>query len=589
MTPQEELAENLGRALQLGGEALARWHDLSSGAPPGALEGLRLAFIEALRQVSAEPARLDEAGSELSERLGRLWQESQQRAQAHTSAPPARQPRGDRRYRDPEWDSNPWLDLLRRTHQTGAEWLQQLVERAPGLEPHTARQARFFARQLGDALAPANFPLLNPEVLRTTVHTRGRNLVQGMEWLREDVERGNGLFVPRMVAPGAFKLGVDLAATPGQVIYEAPLFQLIQYSPSTPSVYRQPLLIVPPWINKYYVLDLRPENSFIRWAVEHGYTVFLISWVNPDERCAQVELEDYLLHGLVPALDAVELVTGEREVMALGYCSGGTLLAAAMAWWEARGEQRIRCATLLAAQVDFSEPGDLAVFIDPAQLESLEAQMRSRGYMDGLSMMGTFNLLRAGDLFWSFAVDAYLLGREPPRLDFLYWNSDPTRLSARSHATYLRSFYLRNLLVQPGAMSFGGVPLDLRRIRAPLYVLAAREDHISPARSVYQITQHVNGPVRFVLAGSGHVAGIVHPPSAGRYGYQAREKHERCPSFESWLEGATSHAGSWWTDWEAWLARHAGDRTAPRPPGTGQLAAIEPAPGRYVQVRSVPE
>ncbi|MBZ4415762.1 alpha/beta hydrolase [Myxococcus sp. RHSTA-1-4] len=573
MQPHEELAENLGRALRLGSEALARWRALGAQASPGAMDGLRESFIEALRRLSAEPGRLEEAGRELEARLLALWRE-----------PPAQPPRGDRRYRAPAWNDNPWLDLLRHTHHAGAEWLQQVVERAPGLEPHTARQARFFARQLTEALAPANHPLLNPEVLRTTLLTRGANLVRGMERLREDVERGGGQLVPRMVAPGAFQLGVDLAATPGHVVHEAPLFQLIQYTPTTPSVYRRPLVIIPPWINKYYVLDLRPENSFVRWAVERGYTVFLLSWVNPDERCAEVDLEDYLLQGLVPALDAVERATGEREVLALGYCSGGTLLAAALAYQAARGEQRIHRATLLATQVDFSEPGDLGLFVDARQLEHLEARMRQRGYLEGPALMSTFNLLRAGDLFWSFAVDSWLLGREPPPLDFLYWNSDPTRMAARAHATYLRSLYLRNQLVLPGALSFGGVPLDLRRIHVPLYVLAAREDHIAPARSVYQVTRHVSGPVRFVLAGSGHVAGIIHPPP-GRYGYQSHEEPGGPASFDAWCEGARAHPGSWWTDWDAWLAPHAGEPTAPRPPS----AYLEPAPGRYVRVRAMPE
>jgi polyhydroxyalkanoate synthase len=574
MQPHEELVENLGRALRLGSEALARWKALGALESPGALDGPRESFVEALRRLSSEPWRLAEAGRELEARLAALWRE-----------PPSGPPRGDRRYRAPAWNDNPWLDLLRHAHQAGAEWLQHVVENAPGLEPHAARQARFFARQLAEALSPANHPLLNPEVLGATLATRGANLVRGMERLREDVERGGGELVPRMVAPGAFQLGVDLAATPGHVVHEAPLFQLLQYTPSTPSVYRRPLVIIPPWINKYYVLDLRPQNSFVRWAVERGYTVFLLSWVNPDERCAEVDLEDYLLQGLVPALDAVERATGEREVLALGYCSGGTLLAAALAYEAARGERRIHRATLLAAQVDFREPGDLGLFVDARRLEQLEARMRRRGYLEGPALMSTFNLLRSGDLFWSFALEAYLLGREPPPLDFLYWNSDPTRLPARAHATYLRALYLENRLARPGALTFGGVPLDLRRIHVPLYVLAAREDHISPARSVYQVTRGVSGPVRFVLAGSGHVAGIVHPPSAGRYGYQAREDSRSPDSFEAWCEGARAHPGSWWTDWDTWLAPHAGEPTAARPPA----ASLEPAPGRYVRVRAMPE
>ena len=581
MESHEELAENLGRALALLRQALERWRELSLHAAPDALEGPRGAFDEALRQLASEPEHLAAVNHELGERLGRLWEEARQRAPAPV--------RGDRRYRDPSWHTLSWLSLLRQGHQVGAEWLQRVVEQAPGLEPHTARQARFFARQLAESLSPANSPLFNPEVLRATLHTRGHNLVRGMQRLREDVERGQGQLVPRMVPPQAFQLGRDVAATPGEVIHETPLFQLIQYQPSTCCVYRRPLVIIPPWINKYYVLDLRPENSFVRWAVERGYTVFLLSWANPDEHFAGMDLEDYLLRGLVPALDVVERVTGERQVMALGYCSGGTLLAAALAWWAARGEERIRSATLLAAQVDFSEPGELSVFVDPAQLERLERAMGQRGYLEGSALMGTFNLLRARDLLWSFAVDGYLLDREPAALDFLYWNSDPTRLPARAHGTYLRELYLHNRLVQPGALSFGGVPLDLRRIQVPLYLLAAREDHIAPARSVYQATRHVSGPVRFVMAGSGHVAGIVHPPTPGRYGYRVQERLEGTSSFESWLEGAREYPGSWWTDWDTWQQPHAGVHTPPRQPGGGVLPCLEPAPGRYVRVRSLPE
>lgn len=541
------------------------------------MDAMRRAFLEVLLRLARDPERMLAAGSDLWARTARLSLASD------PAAPP------DRRFRDPAWEKNPFFSLVRRSYLLGEDWLRQLVEEAPGVDPRTAHQARFYARQLTEALAPSNHPALNPEVLRRARETRGRSLLNGLEALREDLARGRGWPHPRMADGRGVTLGKTLAATPGAVIHEDPLFQLIQYQPTTATVYRRPLLVVSPWINKYYILDLRPENSFIRWAVEQGHTVFLISWVNPDERHADVELEHYLSRGLLPALEVVTRVTGQQEVSALGYCIGGTLLAMGLAWLAARGDERIRSATLLTTQVDFSEPGDLGAFIDGPQLERMEKHLRERGYLDGRDMMATFNLLRAKDLIWPFVVNNYLLGQPPPPNDFLYWSSDPTRLAARAHATYLRRFYLDNLLVRPGAVSAGGVPLDLGRVRVPLYVQASREDHIAPFRSVYRGARHFSGPVRFVLAGSGHVAGVINPPSANKYRHWVADQGPWAPDAERWLANATERPGSWWSDWHAWLSGHAGEQVPSRIPGEGGLACLEPAPGCYVLQRIAPE
>lgn len=584
MDAHDEDARRLKQFLLRAHQVTARWLGPREGeSVDSSLEHMRRAFLEVLLRLAMDPERMFAAGSDLWERSARLCLAL---GNARQSEAPARE---DRRFRDPAWVENPFFDLVRRSYLLSADWLQQVVADAPGVDRHTAHKARFYARQLTEALAPSNIPVLNPEVLRSARESGGRSLLAGLEALLLDLERGQGRLAPRMTDTQTFELGRNLAITPGEVIYENPLFQLLQYRPTTPTVYRRPLLVVPPWINKYYILDLRPENSFIRWAVDRGYTVFLISWVNPDASLANVPLEHYLLQGLLPALEATTRASGEQEVSALGYCIGGTLLSAGLGYLAARGDERIRNATLLTTQVDFSEPGDLAAFIDEPQLERLEAQMRQRGYLDGVDMMTTFNLLRAKDLFWSFVVNNYLLGREPPPSDFLYWSSDPTRLPARAHATYLRSMYLNNLLVRPGALCFDEVPLDLGRVRIPLYVQACREDHIAPFRSVYKGARHFSGPVRFVLAGSGHVAGVINPPAANKYRHWVSGSEKLAPEVDTWLAGAVERPGSWWTDWDTWLSGHSGEQVTARLPGQGALPPIEPAPGRYVRLRILPE
>ncbi len=452
-----------------------------------------------------------------------------------------------------------------------------------GIDERTARKVDFYTRQFVDALAPSNFVMTNPEVLRATIESRGENLLHGLKNLLEDLERGKGRLAIKMTDMAAFRVGENIAVSPGKVIFQNDLMQLIQYSPTTELVKRRPLLIIPPWINKFYILDLRPDNSFIRWAVEQGHTVFVISWVNPDEHLAAKTFADYMLEGPLAALDAIEQATGEREANVIGYCLGGTLLACTLAYMAAKHDNRIKSATFFVTMVDFAEAGELSVFIDEEQLSALEERMNAKGYLEGRDMATTFNMLRANDLIWSFVVNNYLLGKSPFPFDLLYWNSDSTRMPAAMHSFYLRKMYQENLLVKPGGITLAGVPIDLGKIRTPAFILSTREDHIAPWRSTYAATRLYKGPVKFVLSASGHIAGVVNPPG-GRYGHWVNDNNPPTP--EEWLAGATEHAGSWWPLWEQWVAQYAGGEVPARQPGDGKLTPIENAPGSYVKVRA---
>jgi polyhydroxyalkanoate synthase len=408
--------------------------------------------------------------------------------------------------------------------------------------------------------------------------------VRGLDNLLEDLERGKGKLRIKMTDLEAFEVGGNVAVTPGKVVYQNDLMQLIQYTPTTAKVYRRPLLIVPPWINKYYILDLRPDNSFIAWAVEQGYTVFVVSWVNPDASLAGKSFEDYMGEGVLEALEAIERAVGERQVSAIGYCLGGTLLAATLAYMKATGDERITAAIFFVSLVDFAEAGDLSVFIDEEQLDQLERRMEKEGYLEGGAMSTTFNMLRANDLIWSFVVNNYLMGKDPFPFDLLYWNSDSTRMPATMHSFYLRKMYHENLLSQPGGIELRGVPIDLTAIDIPVYILSTKEDHIAPWISTFEATRLYKGPVKFVLAASGHIAGVVNPPSAEKYGYWT--KRGKAASPEAWLERAEAHPGSWWPDWHRWLRPKSGGKVAARSPGDGGLEVIEDAPGSYVKVRA---
>ena len=547
------------------------------------------------QQMLTDPRRLVEAQVSLWQDYAKLWENTARRmaGEEGEDVEPAAAPEpGDRRFKDDAWAENPLYDHIKQSYLLASKFVLSTVRETKGLDAHTAQQVDFYTRQFIDALAPTNFAMTNPEVARRTVETGGENLVQGLSNMLEDLERGQGRLRIRMTDLEKFKLGENVAVTPGKVVFENDLMQLIQYVPTTEVVRKRPLLIVPPWINKFYILDLRPKNSFIKWAVERGHTVFVISWVNPDEQLAEKSMDDYMLEGPVAALDAIEKATGESRVNAIGYCLGGTLLAATLAYLkagrtaqttEATGRRCvIESATFFTTMVDFEEPGELGVFIDEEQLSLAEESMKEKGYFDGSKMAETFNLLRANDLIWSFVINNYLMGKDPFPFDLLYWNSDSTRMPRAMHSAYLRDMYQHNRLREPGGITLDGVPIDLATVDVPIYILSTREDHIAPWRSTYAATRLYRGPIRFVLAMSGHIAGVVNPPGANKYGYFTGEI---ASAPDTWLEAATAHDGSWWPDWDAWVSKHDGGEAPPREPGAGALPVIEDAPGRYVKVR----
>ncbi|RAI58917.1 PHA/PHB synthase family protein [Roseicella frigidaeris] len=540
------------------------------------------AFLDMTARLMANPARLMQAQLGFWQDYLTLWQNTARRIMGETPAPVIAEDPRDRRFKDDAWRENEVFDFIKQSYLLSARYFQTVVGSVEGLEPKAAQKVDFYTRQFVDAMSPSNFLLTNPEVLRRTAETGGENLLKGLSHLLADLERGKGRLRIRMTDDSKFKVGQNIAVTPGKVVYQNDLMQLIQYAPSTGTVLKRPLLILPPWINKFYILDLRPRNSFIRWAVEQGHTVFVVSWVNPDEHLARKGFDDYMQEGIYDALTAIEQATGETEVNAIGYCLGGTLLATTLAHMAARGDTRIATATFFVTMTDFEEAGELGVFIDEEQLHCLEEQMQKRGYLEGREMATTFNMLRANDLIWSFVVNNYLLGQEPFPFDLLYWNDDSTRMPARMHSFYLRRMYQQNDLVKPGAIELLGERIDLRKIRIPCYLISTREDHIAPWKSTYRATQIYGGPVRFVLAASGHIAGVVNPPDSGKYSHWVNEQLP--PDPEAWFQGATELSGSWWPDWQRWVTAQGRDQVPARIPGDGKLVPIEDAPGRYVQV-----
>ncbi len=541
-------------------------------------------FSKAMLRVMSDPVALGQAQLEFWRDSLSLWQNTYSRMLGLEAEPVAVPHEADRRFAHADWEDNAVFDFIKQSYLLASRYILSTFGASDGLDAKTAEKVEFFTRQFVDACAPTNFVLSNPEVLRATIETNGENLVNGLQNMLEDLERGQGQLRPKMTDTEAFELGVNVATTPGKVVYQNELMQLLQFLPQTEKVHRRPLLIVPPWINKYYIMDLRPKNSLIKWLVEQGHTVFVISWVNPDQELAEKSFDDYLLEGPVAALDAIRVATGEEKANAIGYCIGGTLLAAVLGYLAARGEQRIRCATFLTSMIDFAEPGELGVFIDEHQVANLEAQMEKKGYLDGAAMATTFNMLRANDLIWSFVINNYLLGKEPFPFDLLYWNADSTRMPRAMHSFYLRKMYMENLLREPGGLTLAGVPIDLSRVRTPAYFLSTKEDHIAPWPSTYAGAKLLAGPVRFVLAESGHIAGVINPPASNKYGHWTNGSKLPATA-EQWLEQAEAHEGSWWPNWARWCRYHGGGRVAARQPGDGGLAVLEDAPGAYARVR----
>jgi polyhydroxyalkanoate synthase len=542
------------------------------------------AFMELAANMLANPAKLAEAQLNLWWDYMSLWQSSVLKMLGAPAEPVAEPAKGDKRFKHEAWQEHFLFDYVKQSYLITARWLHDQVASVEGLPEPTRKKIDFFTRQYIDAMAPSNFALTNPEVFRETVATGGQNLVRGLNNLLDDIERGNGQLRISMTDTKAFELGVNIATTPGQVVAQTELMQLIQYEPATKKQWQRPLLIMPPWINKYYILDLREKNSFIRFAVNEGMTVFVVSWVNPDEKLAHKDFEDYLVEGPLAALDAIQEATGEGDANVVGYCLGGTLLAATLGYLAAKKRKRIASATFMTALIDFTEAGELEVFIDEDQVASLERKMQERGYLEGSEMANTFNMLRANDLIWSFVINNYLLGRDPFPFDLLHWNCDSTRMPAQMHSYYLRNMYMENRLREAGGLTLAGVPIDISKVDVPKYFISAIEDHIAPWKTTYAGTQLMQGSSTFVLSGSGHIAGMINPPAANKYGYWT---HETLPAdADAWFATAQPHEGSWWNNWRAWIAPYLDREVAARVPGKGGLPVIEAAPGAYARQRA---
>jgi len=533
------------------------------------------AFMRMSTQMLTNPQRLAEAQTALWRQYATLWQNA---IQGDAAEPVAAPEKGDRRFKDAEWNENQVFDLLKQSYLITSRWLQKTVGEVDGLDDATRHKVDFYTRQFVDAMSPTNFFHTNPEVIRTTLETQGANLVSGLDNLIDDLESGKGI---RQTDFDAFEVGKNLASTPGKVVFQNRLFQLIQYAPTTQETRELPLLICPPWINKYYILDLKPENSFVAWAVAQGFTVFMISWVNPDQSYAETSFEDYMNEGLVAAMEATLKATGQSKLNVIGYCVGGTLLATTLSVLAAKGDDRVNAATFFTSLVDFEEAGDLSVFIDEEQLKLLDEDMGESGVLNGRRIASAFNMMRANDLIWCFVVNNYLLGKDPIPFDLLFWNADGTNMPHAMHAYYLRNMYLKNLLAKPGALEMNGVPVDLRKIEVPTYILSTKEDHIAPWTSCYRLPQLIGGAKRFVLAQSGHVAGVVSAPGKTKYGHWTNSTLPKDP--QAWLASATEVKGSWWPDWAAWLAKRSGKEGPARDPSKGPLKPIEDAPGSYVK------
>ncbi|WP_063370452.1 class I poly(R)-hydroxyalkanoic acid synthase [Sedimenticola thiotaurini] len=489
--------------------------------------------------------------------------------------------KGDRRFKHEDWDQQPTFNAIKQSYLLASKWLRDQVKGVEGLDEHTAEKVEFFTERYLEAMSPTNFAATNPAVIEKVVETKGANLVHGLKNMLEDLEAGKGELRIRMTDTSAFKLGENVATTPGKVIFQNRMFQLIQYMPSTDKVLKRPLLVVPPWINKYYIMDLQPKNSLLKWLVDQGHTVFVVSWVNPDSSYAETSFDDYVTEGVMTAVDVVEQATGESDINMIGYCIGGSLLATSLAYMKEKGDQRVKSATFFTTMIDFAKPGELGVFIDEEQICGLEKRMEETGYLDGSQMAGAFNLMRANDLIWSFYINNYLLGNDPRPFDLLYWNSDSTRMPAKMHAWYLRNFYLENNLCKPGGVTIDGVPIDISKVDIPVCFVSAAEDHIAPWRSTYAGAKLFSGDVRFILGGSGHIAGIINPPAAGKYNYRVTDDLPEDP--ESWAKEAEVVEGSWWPEWDRWVKALADDKVAARTPGDRGMPILEEAPGSYVK------
>ncbi len=585
----EAFAHNIARLVEEGGKALAAYmKPREEGKIKSELADDITDVVKTVGQVTeywlSDPQRALEVQANLGRAYLDLWASAVKRMAGEQAEPVVAPDTKDKRFADPEWSQNQFFDFLKQAYLLTAQWGERLVKDADGIDARTKAKAAFYVKQITNAISPSNFVLTNPELLRETMSSNAGNLVRGMHMLTEDIKAGHGNLKISQSDASQFEVGRNLALTPGKVVFQNDLMQLIQYQATTSEVLKAPLLIVPPWINKFYILDLAPEKSFIKWCVDQGITVFVVSWVNPDAALAGKSFEQYMREGVLAALDAIETITGEKKVNAIGYCVGGTLLSITLAYLAARHEDRVRSATLFAAQVDFTYAGDLMVFVDDERIKQLETHMQEQGYLEASSMANAFNMLRSNDLIWPYVVNNYMRGKKPFPFDILYWNSDATRMPAANHSFYLRNFYLDNKLTK-GQLKIGGETLDLHKVTMPVYNLATREDHIAPAKSVLYGSQFFGGPVKYVLAGSGHIAGVINPPGKPKYQYWIGGQPGGT-DLDAWVAKASEHSGSWWPDWLQWLKGQGADTVPARGIGGGKLVPIEDAPGSYVRVKS---
>lgn len=587
LTPSvEAFANNMARLWEAGGKALSAYVRPREGrkpAEPTEIVDIAKTLGQVVERWMSDPQRVAEAQSAFAGRFIDLWTGTMKRLSGETVDPVVRGDPRDARFKDPEWTEHPVFDFIRQAYLHASGWAEKMVDEAHDLDPHTRHKAQFYVKLLSNAVSPSNFVPTNPELLRETLASKGENLVRGMAMLAEDIEAGKGDLRIRQTDPSGFEVGRNLAVTPGKVIFRNDLCEVIQYTPTTDMVRTRPLVIVPPWINKFYVLDLNPDKSMISWAVGQGLTVFCVSWVNPDARHAALSFDDYMRNGIMQAVDVAREICGTDDVDTIGYCVGGTLLSVTLAYMAATGDRRIASATLMTTQVDFAHAGDLKVFVDEEQIAAVEAKMAEAGYLEGASMANAFNMLRSNDMIFPYLVNNYLKGKSPFPFDLLYWNSDATRMPAANHSFYLRGCYLNNDLAH-GRMEILGEKLDLAKVTMPIYELATKEDHIAPAKSVFLGAQLFGGPVRFVLAGSGHIAGVVNPPAKMKYQYWTGGDAKG--ELSHWLDHAEEKPGSWWPDWRAWLAGQDATMVAARTAGDGKYKALEDAPGSYVKIRS---
>jgi len=581
--------DNLSKALETGAQI---FKELSEAKPAQdnllTLEDMQKSFIDIATAYTNQPEKLLEKQMQFWQTQNQLWASTWQKflvpenSGDETTPPDSDVKKSvaakDKRFKDESWREHQVFDFLNQSYLAATQWAESFVEEAGDLDDHARKKAKFYAEQITNALSPSNFAFTNPEIIKLTLETNGENLVKGAEQMARDMKSGK----ITQTDFSAYEVGRNMAMTPGKVVFQNELIQLIQYEPSTPQVHKKPLLIVPPWINKFYILDLNEKKSFIKWAVAQGLTVFVISWVNPDSSLRHKRFDDYMSEGILASLDAIEAATGEKSVNAIGYCVGGTLLASTLGVMAHNKDKRISSATFFTTQVDFEEAGDLLVFVDDKQISDIEKSMEETGYMPGSVMATAFNMLRSNDLIWSYVVNNYLRGKQPMPFDLLCWNADSTNLTEANHSFYLRQCYLENKLSK-GEMVLAGVPVDLSKVTIPVYNLAAREDHIAPLASVFKLGKIFAGKTHLVVSGSGHIAGVINPPSANKYQYWTNDKASE--TLDDWLQNATEHPGSWWPDWKKWITAKSGKKVKARQPGDGKLKPLEDAPGSYVKIK----